>query len=273
MKKLFYSLILWFLAFGATAQVSLAPTTVFTDAYGVGTLFVSNSSDTPQEVNISFLFGYPASDSLGNVSMIYTDSIKEGQYGLTERVRTFPKSFILAPGQQRTVRLQVKPDRTKAAGTYFTRVKVLSNAQSADIGQTSTAEIATQVTFQFEQVIAMFYKSGTVSTGLDIKHIEPKVTSGSILINSEFEVAGNSPYLGSFNAVLKDPSGKIVTEQQQTLALYFEGKRSFGINLPEEIKPGNYTLEVLFKTERSDIPTADLVQSAPLVRTFSVQIL
>ncbi|MCH6232815.1 hypothetical protein [Cognataquiflexum rubidum] len=273
MKKLFYSLILFILVLEANAQVSLAPTTVFTDANGVGTLFVSNGSETPQEVNISFMFGYPATDSLGNVSMVYTDSIKEGQYGLTERVRTFPRSFILAPGQQQTVRLQVKPDRTKAAGTYFTRVKVLSNAQTADVGQTNTAEIATQVTFQFEQVIAMFYKSGAVSTGLDFSQIETKVDSLSIVVDSEFKVAGNSPYLGSFNAVVKDASGNIIKEQQQTLALYFEGKRSFKIPLPEDTKPGKYTLEVLFKTERSDIPTSDLIQAASTRKTFSVQVL
>lgn len=273
MKKLFYSLILLFLASRALAQVSLAPTTVFTDANGIGTLYVSNGSETPQEVNISFLFGYPGTDSLGNVVMVYTDSTKEDQYGLTERVRTFPKSFILAPGQQQTVRLQVKPDRTKPEGTYFTRVKVLSNAQTPDIGQTNNAEISTQVTFQFEQIIAMFYKTGSVSTGLEFNHLDTQVTSSSIVVDSEYRVSGNSPYLGSFNAVLKDDSGKILKEQQQTLALYFQGKRSFGISLPEEIKPGNYTLEVLFKTERSDIPSADLVQSTPLIKKFPIQVL
>jgi P pilus assembly chaperone PapD len=273
MKKLFYLYILLFLAYRASAQVSIAPTTLFTDANGIGTLYVSNGSETPQEVNISFLFGYPGSDSLGNVIMIYNDSITEGQYGLTERVRTFPKSFILAPGQQQTVRVQVRPDRTKPAGTYFTRVKILSNAQTADIGQTNNAEITTQVTFQFEQVIAMFYKSGSVSTGLDFKHMDTEVTSRSIVVDSEYAVSGNSPYLGSFNAVLKDDSGKILKEQQQTIALYFQGKRSFGISLPEDIRSGNYTLEVLFKTERSDIPSADLVQSTPVNKKFTVQVL
>jgi len=273
MKKLLKLVLMLFLALETAAQVSLAPTTVFTDANGIGSLFVTNGSETPQEVNISFLFGYPGTDSLGNTSMVYLDTLKEAQFGLADRVRTFPRSFILAPGQQQTVRLQVRPDRTKAAGTYFTRVKVLSNAQTADIEQTNSAEIATQVTFQFEQVIAMFYKSGAVSTGLDLKNMEAKVMSRSITVESDFMVEGNSPYLGSFNASLKDASGKVVHEQQQTVAMYFEGKRSFGISVPEEVVPGQYTLEVLFKTERSDIPSSDLVQAAPLKRTFSVQIL
>lgn len=270
MKTLFFALLFSAVVLTAQAQVSLAPTTVFADANGIGTLYVTNGSGTPQEINISFLFGYPGNDSIGNLIMVYEDSLREQQSGLGDRIRTFPRSFILAPGQQQTVRFQIRPDRTKPAGMYFTRIKVASNEQTADIEETATEGIATQVNFKFEQVIAAFYKSGEVTTGIEFSKLEAQRKENFIAVESEFTVTGNSPFLGSLQAEVKDSSGKVVTTHQQTVALYYEGKRAYSIPLPEGIASGTYQVTLLFKTERSDIPTSDLVQASPISKTLSI---
>lgn len=270
MKTLLSAIFFSVFVLTSQAQVSLAPTTVFADANGIGTLYVTNSSQTPQEVNISFLFGYPGNDSLGNLVMVYEDTLREQQSGLGERIRTFPRSFILAPGQQQTVRFQVRPDRTKPDGMYFTRVRVASNEQSADVEQNVTDGISTQVNFKFEQVIAAFYKSGSVTTGLEFSKLEALRKDNALAVNTEFAVTGNSPFLGSLQAEIKDSSGKIVATHQQTIALYYEGKRAYSIPLNEGIPSGTYQVSLLFKTERSDIPTSDFVQATPIVKTLSI---
>ena len=270
MKAFLISLFLLLTTFAVQAQVSLAPTTVFADANGIGTMYVSNGSDKPQEVNISFLFGYPGNDAEGNLLMIYSDSIRENEVGLGERIRTFPRSFILEPGQQQTVRFQIRPDRTKADGTYFTRVKVTSNEQTSDVEEIAVEGISTVVNLKFEQVIAIFYKSGSNTTGLEFKEIAASRKENFIKVESKFTVSGNSPFLGSLEAVVKSNSGEIVARHQQTVALYFEGLRSYSIPIPEDITPGDYEVELLFKTERSDISSSDLVQSPPVRKKFSV---
>jgi hypothetical protein len=272
MKTLLFALFFSVAVLTVQAQVSLAPTTVFADANGIGTLYVTNGSGTPQEVNISFLFGYPGNDSIGNLVMVYEDSLREQQSGLGDRIRTFPRSFILAPGQQQTVRFQIRPDRTKPDGMYFTRVKVASNEQSADVEQTATEGIATQVNFKFEQVIAAFYKSGAVTTGLEFSKLEALRKENTIAVDSEFTVSGNSPFLGSLQAEVRDSSDKVVATHQQTVALYYEGKRAYSIPLPEGIAPGTYQVTLLFKTERSDIPTSDLVQAPPISKILSIML-
>jgi len=272
MKTLLFALFFSVAILTVQAQVSLAPTTVFADANGIGTLYVTNGSEKPQEINISFLFGYPGNDSIGNLVMVYQDSVREQQSGLGDRIRTFPRSFILAPGQQQTVRFQIRPDRTKPAGMYFTRVKVSSNEQTADIEQTATEGIATQVNFKFDQVIAAFYKSGAVTTGLEFSKLEAQRKQNIIVVDSEYTVKGNSPFLGSLQAEVKDASGKVVATQQQTVALYYEGKRAYSIPLPEGISSGTYQVNLLFKTERSDIPTSDLVQAPPISKTLSIML-
>ena len=270
MKTLLLALFFSIAVLTVQGQVSLAPTTVFADANGIGSLYVTNGSEKPQEINISFLFGYPGNDSIGNLVMVYEDSLREQQSGLGDRIRTFPRSFILAPGQQQTVRFQIRPDRTKPSGMYFTRVKVSSNEQSADVEQTATEGIATQVNFKFDQIIAAFYKSGAVTTGLEFSKLAAQRKDNVIAIDSEFTVTGNSPFLGSFQAEVKDSSGKLVATHQQTVALYYEGKRAYSIPLPEGVASGTYQVTLLFKTERSDIPTSDLVQAPPISKTLSI---
>lgn len=255
----------------AWGQISLAPTTVFSDANGIGTLYVSNSSSVPQEVNISFIFGYPGNDSIGNLLMVYDDILREKQSGLGDRIRTFPKSFILGPNQQQVVRFQIRPDRSKPAGMYFTRVKVISNPQTTDVETNTINEgISTQITLKLEQIIAAFYKSGDLSTGIDFTKISGQRVENYLSVVSEFTVTGNSPYLGSLQAEVKDSSGKLIATHQQTIALYYEGKRNFSIPIPEGISPGKYEVQLVFKTERSDIPSTDLVQATPIIRTLTV---
>jgi len=269
MKSILLSFVFALIGLSVTAQVSLAPTTVFADANGIGTLYVSNGSDKAQEVNVSFLFGYPGNDSEGNVEMVYNDSIRAEQSGLGDRIRTHPRSFILAPGQQRTVRFQIRPDRSKPSGTYFTRVKVYSREQIAAVEDASTDGINAQVSFDLEQIISAFYKVGDTSTGLDFSKLEIGKKENSILVYSEFAVLGNSPYLGSLKANVRSADGKEVGRQEQTLALYYGGIRTFSIPIPEDLTSGTYDVELAFQTVRADIATSDLIFAEPIVKKLS----
>lgn len=251
-------------SFSALAQVSIAPTTVFIDQNGVGTLFITNPGETAQEISVSFVFGYPGNDDLGSLIMVYGDSIREKQFGMGDRLRAFPRTFILAPQQQQTVRLQVRPDRSLPDGTYFTRVKVTSNAQTADVEQSNQTGVSTQVNFKFDQIIAAFHKAGTVSTGLEFGEVTTEVKDGMVKVIPQFKVTGNSPYLGSVTATLKNSFNGILAEQQQTVALYFSGKRAVEMKLPENLPAGSYEIVLTYETRRSDIPSTDLVQ-APAV--------
>lgn len=266
------SLFLFLASFSVRAQVSLAPTTVFFDQNGIGTLFVTNPGDTPQEINVSFLFGYPGNDDLGNLVMVYGDSLSEKQFGMGDRLRAFPRTFILAPQQQQTVRLQVRPDRSLAAGTYFTRIKVTSNAQTADVEQTATEGVSTQVNFKFDQVIAGFNKVGAVTTGLEFTSMETEIGDGILRIVPAYKVTGNSPYLGSVTATMRNANKEVLTEQQQTVALYFSGKRALEVKLPENLPSGTYEIVLTYETRRSDIPSTDLVQAPAISQTVTVHI-
>ena len=254
------------------AQISIAPTTVFIDQNGIGTIFITNPGETPQEINVSFLFGYPGNDDLGNLIMVYGDSLSEKLFGMGDRLRAFPRTFILAPQQQQTVRLQARPDRTLAPGTYFTRVKITSNAQTADVEQTTNEGVSTQVNFKFDQVIAAFQKVGAVTTGLEFGQVSTEVNEGIIRVIPEFKVTGNSPYLGSVTATLRNAQKQVLAENQQTVALYFSGKRAVELKMPDQLAPGTYEIVLTYETKRSDIPSSDLVQASLISQTVNLTI-
>lgn len=273
-KALLLAVLIGYLVFphASHAQISIAPTTVFLDQNGIGSLFITNPSDVAQEINISFEFGYPGNDELGSLIMVYGDSIREKQSGMGDRIRSFPRTFILAPQQQQTVRLQVRPDQSLPEGTYFTRVKVTSNAQTPDVEQTTTEGVSTQVNFKFDQVIAAFHKVGTVSTGLEFGEVSIEVKDGVVKVVPEFTVTGNSPYLGSVTATLKNAANEILAEQEQTVALYFSGKRTVEMKLPENLAKGAYEIVLKYETRRSDIPSTDLVQAPAVSKTINLNI-
>lgn len=276
MKKLiFFSLVLIMtvLTGPAIAQVSIAPSTLFIDDQtNIGTVYISNRSDNPQEVNIGFSFGYPSSDEEGNLMMNYEDEEAFEQHAIDERIRAFPRSFVLAPQQQQTVRFQVRPQPDAEDGTYWTRVQILANPQEPDIDMTTEEdEVTTRITFRFEQVIAAFYKKGETTTGLNIKNVEVQHDETQMTLLPRLERTGNSPFIGSMRAEVYDTEGNLVAERRTTTTAYFEETRRIRIDT-ENLDPGDYRVELSFETRRGDISPTELVQAPTVTETLEVKI-
>lgn len=255
------------------AQVAIAPSTVFIDdRSNIGTIYISNRTDDTQEVSISFVFGYPTSDEFGNMVMTYDDPESYELYALDEWIRAFPRSFVLAPRQQQAVRFQVRPQPEKDDGVYWTRVKILANPQASEIDVTaSEEEIATRVTFRFEQIIAAFYKKGNTTTGVLIHNIDVLYEDERLILMPHLERTGNAPFIGSMFAKIYDAEGTLVAERQRTTTAYFKETRRLDIDVAG-LEPGNYRVELTFETRRGDISPTDLVQAPPITEVVEVRI-
>jgi hypothetical protein len=260
MKKVYLFLLLACLgSSNLIAQVALAPTAVFLDKNGLGTLYVTNNSANPQEITVSFQFGYTAENEAGNLYIRYDDSARFSSHGF-DNIKAFPRTFILPAKQQQLVRIQVRMPKDKADGTYFNRIKVGSAAQVGDVGDAGNTDgVSTKVNVRFEQVIAVFYKKGTATTGVTVSKATAEIEKNLLLTTLDYKVSGNSPFLGRTKTVLKDANGMAVLEQTNPIVLYFEGNRKVAFSLPEDFKPGRYTLEVTFETKRNDISPSDLI--------------
>lgn len=272
--RIYSLLFLLSLSWTAIAQVSVAPTVIMIDdATGVASLQVNNSPDAAKEIQISFNFGYPAGDSLGNLNTVYGDSVNAAKYGLDSYLRIFPKSFILQPGGQQTVRIQVRPMTNKPDGTYWTRLTVNSSVAAKDIETVNVAEgVGTQINYVFKQNIPVLFTKGNVTTGLEVNSVNYKRNETKMDVMMDLKLTGNSPFLGTMHTRILDDLGMEISKQQQTFVAYFDGLRKVELDLPEGLTTGNFTFEFTFETKRNDIPLSDLVQALPLVYKLPVKL-
>lgn len=258
--------------FSVSGQISLAPSFVFIDENsGVGNLYVSNNSTNLYEVIINFQFGYPDGDTEGNLVMNYDDREAYVKCALDEMIRAFPRSFTLKGGEQRTVRVQLVPGQRQKQGYFYTRLKVLAKPQAAEVSQTTAEGIGTKISFNFEQVTAIFYHKGPVSTGVAVKELDVKQNGKMLEMRPKLEHKGNAPFLGSMIARLKQANGNVVAETQSTVTAYFDVTRRMDLNL-DKVAPGNYTLELSFTTQRNDMANTDLVQAPTVTHETQVEI-
>ncbi|HAC16272.1 MAG TPA: hypothetical protein DCE78_10080 [Bacteroidetes bacterium] len=263
-NRLLSLLLLLFISISSlSAQVSIAPVFVFmNDGNSFGSFVVMNGSNQNQEIAVDFLFGYSSTDSLGNGFMVYDDSVAYEKFAATDWVRAFPRTFIIEPGQRQTVRITARPPTGLADGMYWTRIRTASNPQAPSIDDLAVEGLRTQITFRFEQVTALFYKKGALSTNLRLTNIQGDRTENGFSALVDIQRTGNAPFFGTANVKLRNTSNEIVAENVFPVSVYFDGTRRF--TLPDNVPNGTYTLDITFVSQRSDMPNNDIVQVNPV---------
>lgn len=231
-----------------------------------------NRSNTPQEISISFKFGFPESDSVGNVKMQYDDSLMAREHSCELWLRGFPQKFIVNPGKQQTVRLLASPPSGIPDGEYWTRLITSSTPQAKTI-DTVKAGITANITFVLRQVTTVLYKKGYVNTSVGISRLRVVPDSTSMDLLAYVTRGGNSPFFGKMKTVVKNKTGKVVYSNQEVIAIYPSSMVvKFSIPL-SDLQGGAYTAEVKLGSERNDIPVEDLlkVPTADKSITFNIQ--
>jgi hypothetical protein len=254
------------------SQVAVAPSVLFINGKsGIASLYITNNSSSPQEVNVSFAFGYPDADSAGNAKMVYNDTLAARMYSLNPMVHAYPRSFVLGANEQQTVRLQVRTVSTSKDVFYFTRVKVTSNQKTADIERKVTDSVTAQINFKFDQIFPVFYRKGNVSTGLIVHEISTSTKDNKLTVVSDIERIGTAPFIGSVKAQLFSPENKEVGLSEATTAIYFRMKSKLELDLSKAGK-GTHRLLLTFETKRSDVTEDDLLQASPVSKEVTLNL-
>ena len=263
-KRSVFLVLLLALCTVSVAQVTISPTSLFIDSQRkFETLLIMNTSNTAQEVKLSFEFAYPKSDDEGNLAFIYDDAEQEALHSAADWIRGFPKNFILEAGARQVVRITAKAPAKLVPGVYWSRLKTTSSPVSPPVGATPDGGIAAQITFQFNQVTSIFYKYGQLSTALVMKDLRHQVNDDQLKIFANFSKSGNAPFLGSLQAKVFDATGALVKEGKVFVSIYYDGLRRLDLDIAD-LPMGTYQTEVSYATGRTDIPDADIIP-APTV--------
>lgn len=256
------------------AQVTIAPTNLFIDSSSkFGTYMVVNNSQVPQEISIDFYYGYNQSDNNGNTVSVKEDEAEgAGEHSVADKVRAFPQNFVLAPGQRQVVRLRISAGNDIADGTRWARIRTRSNAQTPPLELQTTEAVSANVGIVIEQITGLFYKKGTVNTGISIENVRTELSGNNRLsVLTDLKRTGNSPFLGTITTALSNNAGEIVREDRVSTTIYFDGTHKAELDI-KDLPAGNYTINVNFASSRPDVSAGDLVQMDEASSTMSYSI-
>lgn len=252
------------------AQVSVFPITVFTSSQSrFGTMVVTNKSSSVQEVSISFRFGYPASDSTGNIDMVYNNKVNASKYSIAPYIKCFPKRFILQPGNRQVVKILITPPANIKNQVYWSRIVTHAQPQLSSL-QTSNARMSARVIFAVNYVTALFYKNGQVNAETQINKVTAKPDSVGSRITVDMNRTGNAPLLGSCHLLVTDQSGKTIFKETDPIAVYFNMVKTFEVPEKNLVENSIYNVKVTLDANREDISADDAFKlPSPVSKTMS----
>ncbi len=255
------------------AQVIISPYIVYTDAGNrYGSMIVQNESTEIYEISISFVFGYPISDSVGTVSMKYINEPSPELPSIVDWIRAFPKKFVLNPKQRQIVRMSVRPPAGIKDGTYWARIVTSAVPQSTSI-DTVNKGVTAKIKFVLNQVTSIFYRTNNVETGIKINDVKVLKDTNKITLRTSVERTNNSPFIGDVAYTLTDSLGNVVKEGKEYVAVYFDLIKNLTFEFDKEIEPGRYKAEIKFiSNEKEDIPESKLKPLPPITKTIELEV-
>lgn len=255
----------------AHAQVSVAPVALFMDDTNrFGSFYITNQTSTPQEVEVDFRFGYPAADEAGNIFMQYEDSVTAELYSLAPYLRSFPRQFVLPPGESQVVRLTARLPSARAEGYYWARLITTSTPQ-ATLSEDAGGGVSAEIVFRVQQVTAVLYKRGQPEARIAMYDLAAEADSGAVVVSAFIERLSDSPFLGRAVVQLLDENGNAVAEQSESVSAYVSLRRRFNITIPDDLR-GDFTAVVTLSAERPDVPVPYRTTINPVSASIPIHI-
>ena len=243
--------------------VSVSPTALYIDSRTrTGVLTLYNPGNLPEEITIDFAFGYPQTDSAGNLAVAVTREPAPGEPSAMEWMRAFPRRLILQPGQRQVVRVMVEPPAGIPDGEYWARILVTSRGGQAPIEETQ-GDLRLQLNVETTLVMAANYRKGPVSTGVRVAGSRAWSTPEGVYAELDLERTGNAAFLGRMRADLLDARGQVVGTVWDDLAVYRTARRRHLFPLPEGTQRP-LSVRISIDTEREDLPVGGALPAAPV---------
>lgn len=273
-RGILYVLILVFSPFmNILAGVLVAPPVVFiSEKERTGRLTVQNPTNAPKEVTVSFSFGLPESDSLGNVNITLTDSAVTDPRSALEWVKAFPRKLIIPANGSQIVRFVASPPKDLPDGEYWARVVVEAQEGATTIPTSEDDDkITTKLNMIMRTAIMLKYRTGDLVASLEMNSAGAEVVDSKVHVMLDFINKGNVSYLGILGCRLLDADNKEISKQEIHLAVYHELRRRMELPIAEGNFRPPYKVEVVVSSKgRKDIPQEEMVYGNEIVQTVNV---
>ena len=251
--------------------VTVSPTALYISARSPsGLLTLVNTGTRPEEIELSFGFGYPVSDTAGVLRVDVVDSAGKDEPSLAGWLRAFPRRLLLQPGQKQVVRVTIVAPAGLADGEYWGRVLVKSRGGEPPIEQ-SQGQVRMQLSLETTFATAVFYHKGDLKTGVSVTSPSAQRTKNGVQFTLDLTREGNAAFLGRVKAEVVDSTGATRATVEDVVAVYRTLRRRFVIRGDKPLPAGALTVRWLVDTERPDLPAQGPVRAAAVSGTTPVR--
>lgn len=260
------------IALGAGAAVlravSVSPMSVFlSHAQRTGTMTLYNPNPLPEEIEISFAFGYPQSDSTGAVTVPLSHVAPAGEPSAVPWLRAFPRRLVLQPGQQQVVRILATPPAGLEDGEYWSRVLVVATGGRPPVEQQVQPDVRVAISMRTIIVASLNYRKGTLTTGIAVTSAQAQRTPAGVDVTLDLARHGEAAFLGRIRVELLDASGRVLHEEEDVLSVYRTLRRRFTLPGMEHVTRVRYTMD----TERPDLGQTNIINAPAVSGTIDVK--
>jgi hypothetical protein len=251
------------------SQVTVAPVAIHMGEMNKNgyMLIRNNSTNADWEVSIEMKFGYPQSDTAGNTYIAFPDTVKEDDPSAVKWISFFPRKFILKPLEEQTVRIAAKPPKDLKNGEYWGRPIIFSHALNT-IDTTNKEQIGVGLSVLFQTVIALNYRKGKSSTGINLTSFVSKYENDKIILYADVKREGTCAYIGNIDTRILNDKNEVVKELKQEIAVYYTLARRIEFDAAD-LPKGQYFAEIELNTNREE-PGGDIVKGNSITKKIPV---
>ena len=251
--------------------ILVSPHAVFMDhRTRSGQVYLANTGTTPEEVEIALTYGYPVTDSAGNISVRLIERPDSTEPSAAGWIRAFPRRAVVQPGERQVVRLLAQPPATLPDGEYWSRLIITARGQQMAVASSDTT-VRAGVSLEMRTVISVSYRKGQVRTGVEIRDLRASVEHDSLIVWVGLVRQGNAAYLGTTRIRLFDAANAVHGDWTTPTAVYVPVTRRYAFAL-EGAAPGRYVVSVDLSTAREDLPQRDILPANPAHSSVVVEV-
>jgi P pilus assembly chaperone PapD len=244
---------------------------VLTAARPAGEITVLNPHATRAEFSVDLRFGYATTDSAGQLRVELTD--EPDNASAAGWIVPYPARFTLRAGGTRIVRLLARPPATLADGEYWARITVHARDNEPPIPAETidTTSARVHIAMETATVLPVFFRKGTVSTGIAIGSVDAVARRGAIDVRATLTRTGNGAFIGVAHLVVHDSAGRLITAADRQLAVYRTMRPRWTIAIPPEAALDGCSVAISLSTDRRDVARGLLLQAAPVTTVVSAR--
>jgi hypothetical protein len=236
-------------------------------------LTLLNLGGKPVEISLDTFYGYPVTDTAGILSLYKANLVDDTMPNATPWIRIFPDHLRLEPHARRTVRLMVEPPAHTPKKEYWARLAVTARDGTMQrmTPDTTRPGVHIGLAVQVRSVIPMFYRHGTVNTGVRLETPHVTVTDDSLIIRTPLTRTGTAAYQGTITGTLHDSQGHTIATRSLPVRVYYTITPRLVLPI-HAAAPGQYTLTLTINTTTLTLPAAAVLPAPSVQQTVPVRI-